>query len=203
MCGPAAALFRTDVFRELGGFEDYGTPSDTIFWMTGLRPPSGALAAGRSLLLPRTSGTGISGDRTSPRQYATVDRTHVASAVSGRLPARRARKGGRHAAMSHSAHGKSIWNAARQGDFRLAWLRAIESGISPAEWFRYLRPPRRSGLAGMATIAEVRPDHVHHAFLHDSSARTDKTTGFGSLLTCLVGTTASRRADSAVLLSYV
>ena len=31
MCGPAAALFRTDVFRDLGGFEDYGTPSDTIF----------------------------------------------------------------------------------------------------------------------------------------------------------------------------
>ena len=25
MCGPAAALFRTDVFRDLGGFEDYGT----------------------------------------------------------------------------------------------------------------------------------------------------------------------------------
>ena len=33
MCGPSGAIFRTDVFRRLGGFVDEGAPSDHLFWM--------------------------------------------------------------------------------------------------------------------------------------------------------------------------
>ena len=32
-CGPAGAIFRTEVFRQLGGFIDEGVASDHLFWM--------------------------------------------------------------------------------------------------------------------------------------------------------------------------
>ena len=32
-CGPAGALFRAEVFRQLGGFPDEGVASDHLFWM--------------------------------------------------------------------------------------------------------------------------------------------------------------------------
>ena len=43
--GPAGALFRTETFRALGGFEDHGAASDSIFWL-------GACARYSVLLLP-------------------------------------------------------------------------------------------------------------------------------------------------------
>jgi hypothetical protein len=43
---------------------------------------------------------------------------------------------------------KSIWRAARAGDFGLAWRRVEAGEITAGEWLRYLRPPRRSAVAG-------------------------------------------------------
>jgi hypothetical protein len=45
---------------------------------------------------------------------------------------------------------KSIWRAVRKRDFGLAWHRLVASEITPAEWLRYLKPPRRSVLAGLS-----------------------------------------------------
>jgi hypothetical protein len=155
MCGPAAALFRTDVFRDLGGFEDYGTPSDTIFWIRACARHPVLLLPGDLFYYREHPGQAFQAPDVA-RQYAMVT-AHMWRALSAAdCPLE---EGERAVARRNVAFGagKSIWNAARQGDFRLAWLRAIESGINAAEWFRYLRPPRRSGLAGMPTIAEVRP----------------------------------------------
>ena len=154
MCGPAAALFRTDVFRDLGGFEDYGTPSDTIFWIRACARHPVLLLPGDLFYYREHPGQAFQ-EPDVARQYAMVT-AHMWRALSAAdcpLDERERAVARRNVAFGA---GKSIWNAARQGDFGLAWLRAIESGISPAEWFRYLRPPRRSGLAGMPTIAEVR-----------------------------------------------
>jgi hypothetical protein len=155
MCGPAAALFRTDVFRDLGGFEDYGTPSDTIFWIRACARHPVLLLPGDLFYYREHPGQAFQ-EPDVARQYAMVT-AHMWRALSAAdcpLDERERAVARRNVAFSA---GKSIWNAARRGDFGLAWLRAIESGISPVEWFRYLRPPRRSGLAGMPTIAEVRP----------------------------------------------
>ena len=147
MYGPASALFRTEVFRQLGGFEDYGTPSDTIFWMR-------ACARHPVLLLP--------GDlfyyRTHPdqtfrapgveRMYASVagHAWHALAADDCPLS-----DDERELARSNlaSTTAKSIWNAVRSGDVGLAWARASACGITPQDWMRYLRRPRRSSTAGL------------------------------------------------------
>jgi hypothetical protein len=155
MCGPAAGLFRTEVFRALGGFEDYGTPSDTIFWMRACARYPALLLPGDLFYYREHPGQAFQAPNVA-RQYAMVT-GHMWRALSAAdCPLDEAERA---VARRNVAFGaaKSIWNAARQGDLGLAWHRAAESGITPAEWFRYLRPPRRSVLAGMAPAAEARP----------------------------------------------
>ena len=148
MCGPAGAMFRTEVFRELGGFEDFGAPSDAIFWMRACaRYPVLLLPAdlfyyrehpGQTLRSPNVA-----------RQYAKVP-AHMWRALAD--PAcpldDRERAVARRNVTFNTA--KSAWRAARHRDFGLAWHRVVASEITPAEWLRYLKPPRRSVLAGVS-----------------------------------------------------
>jgi glycosyltransferase involved in cell wall biosynthesis len=146
MCGPAGAIFRTQAFRDLGGFEDHGTPSDTIFWIRACARHQVLLLPGDLFYYREHDGqafreTGIA------RRYAVVT-AHLWRALSASDcpldPAER-RLARRNVAFSAA---KSAWNALRQGDPGLAWCRISESGISGGEWLRYLRPPRRSMNAG-------------------------------------------------------
>jgi hypothetical protein len=154
MCGPAGALFRTEVFRELGGFEDYGTPSDTIFWMRACARYPALLLPGDLFYYREHPGQAFQAANVA-RQYATVT-AHMWRALS--VPECPLDETERAVARRNVAFStaKTIWHAARGGDFGLAWHRAALSGISPTEWFRYLRPPRRSVLAGMSPAAEAR-----------------------------------------------
>jgi glycosyltransferase involved in cell wall biosynthesis len=149
MCGPAGALFRTEVFRELGGFQDFGAPSDTIFWMRACaRYPVLLLPAdlfyyrehpGQTLRAPNVA-----------KQYAKVP-AHMWRALADRdcpLDDRERAVARRNVAFNTA---KSIWRAARTRDFGLAWQRLLASEITPAEWLRYLKPPRRSVLAGVSS----------------------------------------------------
>ena len=148
MCGPAGAMFRTDVFRELGGFEDFGAPSDAIFWMRACaRYPVLLLPAdlfyyrehpGQTLRAPNVA-----------RQYATVP-AHMWRALAdpGCPLDDRERAVARRNVTFNTA--KSIWRAARNRDFGLAWHRLVASEITAAEWLHYLKPPRRSILAGVS-----------------------------------------------------
>ena len=149
MCGPSGALFRTQVFRELGGFQDVGAPSDTIFWMRACaRYPVVLLPAdlfyyrehpGQTLRAPDVC-----------LEYARVP-GHLWRALADPdcpLDDRERAVGRRNVAFNTA---KSIWLAARQGNFALAWHRLAASGITPAEWLRYLKVPRRSALAGVSS----------------------------------------------------
>ena len=149
MCGPAGALFRAEVFHELGGFEDHGTPSDTIFWMR-------ACARYPVLLLPADlfyyrehPGQAFQAPNVA-RQYATLN-GHLWRALGAPecpLDDHDRAMGRRNVAFSTA---KSAWQAAKGGDLGLAWHRLAASGIRASEWLRYLRPPRRSPDAGMGT----------------------------------------------------
>ncbi|SRR5712691_5855675 len=155
MCGPAGALFRTEVFRELGGFEDYGTPSDTIFWMRACARYPVLLLPGDLFYYREHPGQAFQAANVA-RQYATVT-GHMWLALSApECPLDEAEKAVARSNVAF-ATAKTIWHAARRGDVGLAWHRAAASGITATEWFRYLRPPRRSVLAGMSPIAEARP----------------------------------------------
>jgi hypothetical protein len=43
---------------------------------------------------------------------------------------------------------RHVWRDARRAEIALAAYRLRHSGLGPAEWLRWLRRPRRSGLAG-------------------------------------------------------
>jgi hypothetical protein len=147
MCGPGGALFRTDVFRQLGGFEDYGTPSDTVFWMKACARYPVLLLPGDLFYYREHPGQAFQGPDVL-RQYATLNGHLWRALASPECPLENGDKatGRRNVAFSTA---KSAWNAAKAGDLRLARHRLAASGISPAEWLRYLRPPRRSAQAGM------------------------------------------------------
>ena len=147
MCGPGGSIFRTEVFKALGGFEDYGAPSDTIFWMR-------ACARHPVLLLPADlfyyrehPGQEFQSARVA-REYAAVP-AHMWRALDSPdcpLDEEERTIGRRNVAFSVA---KTAWAAAKQGDFGLAWRRLAASGISAAEWLRYLRPPHRTVTAGL------------------------------------------------------
>jgi len=149
MGGPSAALFRTGVFRELDGFEDHGTPSDAIFWMR-------ACARYPVLLLPtdlfyyREQAGQTFHEQGAARKYASVPAYAWRALSSVECPLSEAERmvARRNLAFSTA---KSIWGAARSGNFGLAWIRTVKSGLSPVDWARYLRPPRRSASAGVET----------------------------------------------------
>jgi hypothetical protein len=139
-------LFRTGVFRSLGGFEDHGAASDTIFWMR-------ACAKYSVLLLPADlfwyrvhSGQSLQG-QAAASAYALVPRyqwLELASTECPLTPDER-EQARRNVAFSTA---KQIWRALRRGEWARARWRLQNSGITPAEWLQYLRPPQRSALAG-------------------------------------------------------
>jgi glycosyltransferase involved in cell wall biosynthesis len=144
--GPAAALFRTEAFRELGGFGDAPHSSDYLFWIR-------ACARVNVLLVP--------GDlfyyRIHPGQEAALPTNDLAFAHA----AARAWQ------MLNSPEcpltGDSLERAKRnfvfvqaRGVYRYLKRRRVASalaivrhaGPSAGDWIRYLRPPRRSAAAG-------------------------------------------------------
>ncbi|PYR78790.1 MAG: hypothetical protein DMF87_13125 [Acidobacteria bacterium] len=148
MCGPASALFRTKVFRDLGGFENHGAASDTIFWAR-------ACARYPVLLLPADlfyyrehAGQELQAPRAA-RAYATVPAYmwQALAVPDCPLDERERAIARRNVAFSTA---KSAWQAVKARNFALAWYRLAGSGITPAEWIRYLRSPRRSAHAGVS-----------------------------------------------------
>jgi len=146
MCGPAGALFRTNAFGQLGGFEDFGAPSDTIFWMRACARYSVLLFPGDLFFYREHPGQEFQSGGVA-RQYAAVP-AHAWKALSSSdcpLDAGEKEHARRNVAFGTA---KTIWRAARSGDLSLAWHRFRTSGISPVEWIRYARRPRRSTFAG-------------------------------------------------------
>ena len=147
MCGPAGAVFRTEVFHALGGFEDHGTPSDTIFWMRACARYPVLLLPGDLFYYREHAGQAFQAPNVA-RAYATLSR-HLWLALAAPecpLDAGERAMGRRNVAFSTA---KTAWQAAKRGDVGLAWHRLTASGIRPSEWVRYLRPPRRSSDAGV------------------------------------------------------
>lgn len=155
MCGPACALFRAEVFRDVGGFPDEGVHSDHLFWLQ-------ACARHHVLLLPadlfwyRThAGQEFLSDRAS-REYARVPGRVWAALADEGCPL--------DGADLEQARRNHVWGVfkhtvrdIRAGRFGLAAYRVRQSGLSAADWVRYLRRPRRSAMAGVPVDAAGDP----------------------------------------------
>ena len=146
MCGPAGALFRAEALRALGGFEDHGAPSDTIFWMRACAKFPVLLFPGDLFFYREHPGQELQSSGVA-QQYATVS-AHAWRALASPdcpLDAAEVERARKNVAFSTA---KTAWRAVQAGDLPLAWQRVSKSGIAPLEWVRYLRRPRRAAFAG-------------------------------------------------------
>jgi glycosyltransferase involved in cell wall biosynthesis len=144
--GPAAALFRTDAFRTLGGFDDTVHASDYLFWIR-------ACALVNVLLVP--------GDlfyyRLHPGQEAAKPTNDIAFAHAAGCAWRmlnsaqcpltgdaleRAKRNFAYVQV------RGVYRYLKRGRFQSAVAVLRNAGPTVGEWLRYVRPPRRSAAAG-------------------------------------------------------
>jgi len=144
--GPAAALFRTDVFRGLGGFPDEGVASDMLFWIH-------ACARVNVLLVPA--------DLFHYRVHAGQEYARpgniipYAQARSAAWKVLNSPECPLDPAVLDRAKSNFLWVAARdayrqfrRGKFGAAAESIRHLGLDLPEWIRYLRPPNRNPNAG-------------------------------------------------------
>jgi glycosyltransferase involved in cell wall biosynthesis len=146
MCGPPGAIFRTDVFRELGGFVDHGVPSDHLFWLR-------ACARVNVLLLPadlfwyRMHPSQEFQSARAQLEYAQVfgaswralDAPDCPLTPEEREQAKRNR-------VYHLA--KRTTEDLRRARWTTVHTRLRTSGLTLRDWLKYLRRPRRDQMAG-------------------------------------------------------
>jgi hypothetical protein len=150
--GPAGAVFRNDVFRRLGGFEDVGVASDTRFWMR-------ACTTEHVLLLPAD----LFWYRLHPGQefqseHAQHDYAKCAGWYWQALDARECpltaheRERAKRNRAFHLA--KRTAQDVRRGRWKFALERLRHSNMTVGDWIRYLRRPERRPLAGTPLQAD-------------------------------------------------
>jgi glycosyltransferase involved in cell wall biosynthesis len=145
-CGPAGAIFRAEVFRELGGFPEEGVASDHLFWMRACKTISVLLMPAdlfRYRLHPAQEFQSAKGRQEYARVPGLVWRALQAPdcplTSDEREQARRNR-------AYHTA--RRTLEDLRRGRWEFAWNRLRYSNMGPADWLRYLRRPRRDAFAG-------------------------------------------------------
>jgi glycosyltransferase involved in cell wall biosynthesis len=146
MCGPSCAMFRADVFRGLGGFDDIGVPSDHTFWLKACARHSVLLLSADLFWYRQHPGQELQSDRAA-RQYAEVP-GYVWTALNSPecpLSGHELERARSNQAFSTA---KQIYRHLRRRQWSLAAHRLRRSGLTAGEWFRYLRRPQRSALAG-------------------------------------------------------
>jgi glycosyltransferase involved in cell wall biosynthesis len=148
--GPASALFRAEVYHDLGGFPDAGVASDYLFWLR-------ACARVNTLLVPADlfyyrihPGQQLT-SRNSALDYAKARRVAWEALNSGDCPLRGA-------ALEQAKRNfvftivREAYHHARLGRYDYAAAALSHVGIGAGGWLRYLRRPRRSTTAGTPAV---------------------------------------------------
>jgi glycosyltransferase involved in cell wall biosynthesis len=151
--GPASALFRAEAFRELGGFPLEGVASDYLFWIRACASVNVLLVPG-DLYYYRVHAGQVAVEGTASKSLTSFDLAFARTGVvvwtmlnSAECPL--------HGEMREQAKRNVAFSIAR-GSVRqfkrkraaAAWATISYSGLTLADWLRYLRPPRRSAYAG-------------------------------------------------------
>lgn len=144
--GPACALFRTEVFHRLGGFEDRGVASDFVFWLRACRQVDVLLVPGDLFWYRIHAGQELQSPRAAA-SYARADGEVWRALNAPDCPLA--------GAELEQARRNWVWNLTRslRADlkarrFANARLRFAGCGLAAGDWLRYLRRGRRSWGAG-------------------------------------------------------
>ena len=152
--GPAGAMFRADVFRDLGGFPSAGVASDYLFWLEACSKVN-VLLVSADLFYYRIHPGQELAQRSNDLEYAQAPAAAWTMLNSARCPLE--------GATCEQAKRNFVSTIAR-GTFRQirnrrpvsAAMIIRHAGLSLGDWMRYLRPPRRSATAGTPLIGEER-----------------------------------------------
>ena len=146
MCGPAGALFRTDVFRDLGGFIDQGAASDHLFWMRACTKVNVLLLPADLFWYRLHQGQEYQSPR-AQRDYARVAGLVWRALDSPECPLTQEER--EQAKRNRAFHlAKRTMQDLRRGRWRFAWERLRQSNMTASDWIRYLRAPARRMFAG-------------------------------------------------------
>jgi hypothetical protein len=144
--GPGGAIFRTDVFRQLGGFVDEGAASDHLFWMRACTKFNVVLLPG-DLFWYRVHPAQEYQSERAQRQYAKMPGWIWQALNAPECPLTPEER--EQAKRNRAYHlAKRTLQDVRRGRWRFAWSRFRQSQMTPGDWLRYLRPPKRTAFAG-------------------------------------------------------
>ena len=145
--GPSCALFRRQAFFDLGRFPEAGVHSDRLFWLKACAMVNVLLVSGDLFWYRVHAGQELQTDR-AERDRARID-SHFWRVLDD--PACPLGPSERQIAKRNVAAlaAKHIIGDLRSRRFGLAWFRFRHCGLSPADWPRYLRRPRRTAGAGI------------------------------------------------------
>ena len=168
MAGPAGALFRRQAFLASGGFEDHGPASDYIYWLRACARDSVLLVPGDLSWYRVHDGQSLTSSRAF-RSYARVPAHAWRALADPGCPLTDDERRVARRNLVFSA-GKSVWHALRRRRWSEALCRLRESGFGQGTWLAYLRPPRRSVLAGVPL--DSAGDYVVPSWCRPASAHT-------------------------------
>jgi glycosyltransferase involved in cell wall biosynthesis len=144
--GPACALFRTEVFRDLGGFPDRGVASDYLFWLKACNRVN-VLLVPADLFWYRIHPGQEFASENAAREYAcgAGDAWLALRAPDCPLQGVDLEQAKRNWVYILA---RGAYRQIRAGRWRIARLIIRHSGVSWRDWIRYLRRPKRSMRAG-------------------------------------------------------
>jgi glycosyl transferase family 2 len=154
--GPASALFRTDAFRELGGFPVVAHAGDYLFWLHACAMVNVLLVPG-DLFYYRTHPGQELAKPTNTAAFARAAAQTWLVLNSALCPlSGETREIAKQNFIFNQARG--LYRQCKRGDFAAARTTFRLLGLGARDWITYLRPPRRSVFAGIprAEVEAVR-----------------------------------------------
>ena len=150
--GPAAALFRRDVFASLGGFPERGSQSDTLFWLNVCARVNVLLVYGDLYWYRMHPGQELRGTKAEYEGAALAWKWRAAldSPNCPLTPDERER-------AKRNLVGRilrSVVRDLRRGRVHLAWFRIRQARLSWSQWLRYASRPQVSLEAGTPLTPE-------------------------------------------------
>jgi hypothetical protein len=154
-CGPASALFRAGVFRDLGGFPVAGVGSDYLMWLYACARTSIALLPGRLFWYRVHPGQEIHSSRAGYEYAVAAGAAWSALSVPDcPLTAEEREQAKRNWAYIVA---RGAYRQLRGRHWRIAYDQLRHAGLTTGSWLKYLRPPRRNPLAGTPVSSPVSP----------------------------------------------